>query len=221
MIAEFVQNSPPVPPSYSDALVCVVDGDESVRSGLKRLFRSARIAVETFPSAGDYLGHAVHSGPVCLVSAVKMPGLDGLELQKMLAGRGEQFVFLTAHGDVPMCARAMKAGAVDFLTKPADEETLLSAVNRALTLAREVSRTHAEQAAARALLDSLTFRESEVMRCVVAGMLNKQIAAKLGIAEKTVKIHRGRVMRKTRSNSVPDLLWLTMRAGDVTRHPPM
>ena len=150
-----------------------------------------------------------------------MPGLDGLELQRMLAGRSEQFVFLTAHGDVPMCARAMKAGAVDFLTKPVDEETLLSAVTRALTLAREVSRIHAEQATARARLDTLTFRESEVMRCVVAGMLNKQIAAKLGIAEKTVKIHRGRVMRKTRCISVPDLLWLAMKVGDAARQPLM
>jgi FixJ family two-component response regulator len=215
MIAALLQNLPPVPPPFPDALVCVVDGDEAVRIRLKRLFVAARFTVETFASAGEYLGRAPHPGPVCLVSAMLMPGLDGLEFQKILAGRSERLVFLTAHGDVSMCARAMKAGAVDFLTKPVDEETLLSAVTRALNLAREDSRIRAEQAAARAVLESLTSRESEVMQCVVAGMLNKQIAAKLGIAEKTVKIHRGRVMRKTRCLSVPDLLRLVIRAGDA------
>ena len=217
MIAALLQNLPPLPPPFPDALVCVVDGDEAVRGRLKCLFRAARFTVETFASAGDYLGRAIHPGPVCLVSAMMMPGLDGLEFQKMLAGRSEQLVFLTGHGDVPTCARAMKAGAVDFLTKPADEKILLSAVTRALTLSHEASRTHAEQTAARMALQSLTSRESEVMHCVVAGMLNKQIAARLGIAEKTVKIHRGRVMRKTSSHSVPDLLRLVIRAGDVTR----
>lgn len=199
--------------------MCVVDGDETVRSDLKRLIRSAGFAVETFASAGEYLGREEHPGPVCLVSAVRMAGLDGFDLQKMLADRSEQLVFLTSHGDVPMCARAMKAGAVDFLTKPVDQETLLSAVNLALARAREIVRTQAEQAAARAALDSLTLREDQVMQCVVAGMLNKQIAARLGIAEKTVKIHRGRVMRKTRSSSVPDLMRLCLRAGEASRHP--
>ncbi|MEY3898315.1 MAG: hypothetical protein RLZZ214_3836 [Verrucomicrobiota bacterium] len=221
MIAELLQKLPPLPSSFPDALVCVVDGDESIRDRLKRLFRSASFPVETFASAGDYLGREAHPGPVCLVSAVRLPGLDGFDLQRMLADRSEQLVFLTSHGDVPMCARAMKAGAVDFLTKPVDEETLLSAVNLALARAREIVRVHAEQAAARAALDSLTLREDEVMRCVVAGMLNKQIAAMLGIAEKTVKIHRGRVMRKTRSNSVPDLMRLCLRAGEASRLPPL
>jgi FixJ family two-component response regulator len=214
MIAALLQNLPPLPPPFPDAVVCVVDGDEAVRSRLKRLFTAARLTVETFASAVEYLGRTPHPGPVCVVSAMLMPGLDGLEFQNILAGRSERLVFLTGHGDVPMCARAMKAGAVDFLTKPVDEETLLSAVTRALSLAREASRTRAEQAAARAVLEALTPRESEVMECVVAGMLNKQIAAKLGVAEKTVKIHRGRVMRKTRSLSVPDLLRLFIRAGD-------
>jgi FixJ family two-component response regulator len=214
MIAALLQNLPPLPQPFPDAVVCVVDGDEAVRSRLKRLFTAARLTVETFTSAVEYLGRAPHPGPVCVVSAMLMPGLDGLEFQKILAGRSERLVFLTGHGDVPMCARAMKAGAVDFLTKPVDEETLLSAVTRALSLAREASRTRAEQAAARAVLESLTPRESEVMECVIAGMLNKQIAAKLGVAEKTVKIHRGRVMRKTHSLSVPDLLRLFIRAGD-------
>ena len=214
MIATLFQNFPPSANSFSDALVCVVDGDKAVRGPLRRLFRNAGFTVETFASAEDYLRRTEHPGPVCLISAVRMPGLDGLELQRRLAGRGERLVFLTGHGDVPMCARAMKSGAVDFLTKPVDEEILLSAVTSALSLAREAARNQAEQAAARTVLGSLTARESEVMHCVIAGMLNKQIAAHLGIAEKTVKIHRGRVMRKTRSHSVPDLLRLAMRANE-------
>jgi FixJ family two-component response regulator len=142
-----------------------------------------------------------------------MPVLDGFDLQNALAGHGEQIVFLTGHGDVPMCAKAMKAGAVDFLTKPVDGEILLSAVTRALERAREIRRTHTGRIAARAIMQSLTPRESEVMHCVITGMLNKQIAAKLGIAEKTVKIHRGRMMRKTCCISVPDLMRLAHRTG--------
>jgi two-component system response regulator FixJ len=197
-----------------DALVCVVDDDGSVRRCLERLFRSARFPVETFASAGDYLGRKAHPGPVCLVLDMRMPGLDGFDLQKSLSGRDEQIVFLTGHGDVPMCAKAMKAGAVDFLTKPVDDEVLLNAVSRALDRAREITANHAEQAAAHGILVSLTTRESEVMQCVITGMLNKQIAARLGISEKTVRIHRGRVMKKTHSVSVPDLMRLAQKAGD-------
>jgi FixJ family two-component response regulator len=214
MISEspYVTMSPE--PRNADALVCVVDDDESVRRCFERLFRSVRLPVETFASAGNYLERKTHPGPICLVVDVRMPGLDGFDLQNALAGHSEQFIFLTGHGDVPMCARAMKAGAVDFLTKPVDEEILLSAVSRALDRAREVRATLADRNAARTMMESLTRRESEVMHCVVAGMLNKQIAAKLGIAEKTVKIHRGRMMRKSRCISVPDLMRLLQRAGD-------
>lgn len=213
MISELLETDPAAVPPHPDALVCVLDDDEQVRRGLERLFRSARFPVETFASAGDYLGREAHPGPVCLVLDVRMPEVDGFDLQQTLVGRCEQIVFLTGHGDVRMCAKAMKAGAVDFLTKPVDEEELLSAVVRALDRARGICLCHAEQAAARAVLDSLTARESEVMRCVIAGMLNKQIASELGIAEKTVKIHRGRVMRKTRCISVPDLMRLVRKAG--------
>jgi two-component system, LuxR family, response regulator FixJ len=200
-------------PQDADALVCVVDDDESVRCCFERLFRSVRLPVETFATAGDYLDRRTHPGPVCLVLDVRMPGLDGFGLQKALAGHSEQIIFLTGHGDVPMCAKAMKAGAVDFLTKPVDEEILLSAVSRALVRAREFRATQASHNAARTTLNSLTRRESEVMDCVIAGMLNKQIAARLGIAEKTVKIHRGRMMRKSGCISVPDLVRLVQRAG--------
>ena len=215
MISELLETDPAPAPPHPDALVCVLDDDEQVRRCLERLFRSARFPVETFATAGEFLGRGEHPGPVCLVLDVRMPDIDGFDLQKTLAGRCEQIVFLTGHGDVPMCAKAMKAGAVDFLTKPVDDEVLLSAVVRALERAREIGVSHAEQSAARAVLDSLTARESEVMRCVITGMLNKQIAFELGIAEKTVKIHRGRVMRKTRCVSVPDLMRLVQKAGGV------
>ena len=173
-----------------DALVYIVDDDESIRRGLSRLFRSVRLPAETFGSAQAYLDRATHTGPSCLVLDVRMPGLDGLELQQTLSQRDAQIVFLTGHGDVPMCADAMKAGAVDFLTKPVDDEYLLRAVSRALARSVEVRKAAAERAAARARLDTLTPREFEVMQRVIAGLLNKQIADELGAAEKTIKIHR-------------------------------
>ncbi|MES2476979.1 MAG: response regulator [Verrucomicrobiota bacterium] len=204
----------PMPPavSESDALVCVVDDDAAIRCCLERVFRSARFRVETFASAADYLGRKAHTGPVCLVLDVWMPDFDGFALQKALAGRCEQIIFLTGHGDVSMCARGMKAGAADFLTKPVDDEELLSATFQALQRARKLGRTNAEQAASCAILKSLSGRESQVMERVITGMLNKQIAAELGITEKTVKIHRGRMMKKTNTCSVPELIGLVQKA---------
>lgn len=194
-------------------LVCVVDDDESVRQGLSRLFRSARFPVETFGSAEDYLDRPAHNGPSCLVLDVRMPGLDGLELQQTLAGRETQIVFITGHGDVPMCAQALKAGAVDFLTKPVDDEVLFAAVTRALARSTEIRKAKAERASTRAKLDQLTPREFEVLQRVIAGWLNKQIAAELGAAEKTVKIHRGRVMEKMGVASVAELVRIAQVAG--------
>lgn len=202
------------PAAGSDSLVCVVDDDESTRRCLERLFRTASYPVKTFASAGEYLEIETHPGAVCLVLEVHLPGMDGFELQTTLGGRHEQIVFHSSHGDVPMCARAMKAGAVDFLTKPADDSLLLSAVAQALDRSREVGTSRAKQAAAAEILRSLTPRESQVMRCVTVGMLNKQTSAHLGISEKTVKIHRGNLMRKTGTSSVPDLIWLVGKAGD-------
>ncbi len=203
-----------------DALVCVVDDDEGVRRCLARLLRSARIRVETYASAAEYLTRKEHAGPVCLVLDVHMPGVDGFGLQEALRGRCEQIVFLTGHGDVPMCARGMKAGAVDFLTKPVDDEMLLSAIHKAIQRARSLGKTNAQQAASQAMLASLTPRELDVMKHVITGMLNKQIAAELGIAEKTVKIHRGRMMRKTHTTSVPELIRMLQLAGEFeSLHP--
>ena len=196
-----------------DSLVCIVDDDESIRRGLSRLFRSVHQPVEQFASAQEYLNRAPHAGPSCLVLDVRMPGLDGLELQQTLADRQIQIVFITGHGDVPMCAEAMKAGAVDFLTKPVDDEELLGAVGRALARSIEIRQSMTDRAAARAKLDALTPREFEVMQRVIAGLLNKQIADDLGAAEKTIKIHRGRVMEKMGVASVADLVRLAQAAG--------
>jgi FixJ family two-component response regulator len=218
MISEYTAVSAPIPPAQPDALVCVVDDDKAVRDCLERLLRSARFRVETYASAAAYLARGMHAGPVCLVLDVSMPQMDGFGLQQALVGRCEEIVFLTGHGNVPMCARGMKAGAADFLLKPVDDEVLLSAVQEALERARRHGRNNAQQARARALLRSLTARETQVMQRVIAGMLNKQIAADLGIAEKTVKIHRGRVMRKAGVASVPDLMRLIETAGEVP-HP--
>jgi FixJ family two-component response regulator len=201
----------PKPPP--DALVCIVDDDESIRRSLARLFRSTRLGAETFASGKELLDRAAHDGPSCLVLDVQMPGLDGLELQQALADRGEQIVFLTGHGDVPMCAGAMKAGAVDFLTKPVDDEALLAAVARALERSIEVRKADAERGSARARLDRLTPREFAVLQRVIAGLLNKQIADDLGAAEKTVKIHRGRVMEKMGVSSVAELVRVAQVAG--------
>ena len=196
-----------------NALVCIVDDDDSVRRSLARLFRSVRVPAETFASAQSYLDRPLHEGTLCLVLDLCMPGLDGLELQQALANRDAQIVFLTGHGDVPACAGAMKAGAVDFLTKPVDDERLLAAVQRGLTRSLEVRDVRTRRSSARALLNSLTPREFEVMQRVIAGLLNKQIAADLGTAEKTVKIHRGRVMEKMHVTSVVDLVRVAQAAG--------
>lgn len=194
-------------------MICIVDDDESVRRSLARLFRAVRLPVETFASAQAYLDHPPHDGPSCLVLDVCMPRLDGLELQQTLTSREVQIVFLTGHGDVPTCADAMKAGAVDFLTKPVDDELLLQAVHRALGRSVEARKAISRRTSARSLLNSLTPREFEVMQRVIAGMLNKQIADDLGTAEKTIKIHRGRVMEKMHVSSVVDLVRIAQAAG--------
>ena len=196
-------------------LVCVVDDDQSVRRGLRRLFKSAGYAAETFASAEDYLAREIFEGPICLVLDVRMPGLNGLELQKTLESRGacEQIVFITGHNDVPTCTQAMKNGAVDFLMKPFDGGELIEAVKRALRRGAEYLRKRREKREARGRIDKLTPREFEVLRLVVMGLLNKQIAAELHTAEKTVKVHRGRVMQKLGVTSVPDLVRVSERAG--------
>ena len=201
--------------SKTNKLVCVVDDDQSVRRGLRRLLKSAGYAAETFASAEDYLTREIFEGSICLVLDVRMPGLKGPGLQEALEKRGacEQIVFLTGHGDVPTATRAMKKGAVDFLTKPFDDEELILAVKRALERAEEQLRRHGERREARRRIDKLTPREFEVFRFVIIGLLNKQIAAELRTAEKTIKVHRGRVMQKLGVTSVADLVRISQRAG--------
>ena len=197
------------------ALVFLIDDDASVRKAVSRLLRSAGYRCETFASAIDFLAREPHGGPTCLIVDVRMPGLNGMELQEVLMQRRreEQLVFITGHGDISMCSQAMKAGAVDFLSKPFGDDQLLECVARALSRSTEQRQRTVEKSKARQLLDSLTPREFEVMQLVVAGMLNKQIASELAIAEKTVKVHRGRVMQKLGITSVAELVRLGQRAG--------
>ena len=200
------------------SLVFAIDDDASVRKGLIRLLRSAGYKSEIFESASDFLARPSHSGPSCVIVDVQMPGLNGMDLQETLIQRHreEQLVFITGHGDVPMCARAMKAGAVDFLRKPFRDDELLQCVERALVRSDEQRRRSAEKNEARRLLDLLTPREFEVMQLVITGMLNKQIAGELGTAEKTVKVHRHRVMQKLGVTSVAELVRLVQRARVVS-----
>ena len=196
-------------------LVCAVDDDQSVRRGLRRLFKSAGYAAEMFASAEDYLAREIFEGPICLVLDVRMPGLNGLDLQKTLESRGafEQIVFITGHSDVSSCTQAMKNGAVDFLMKPFDGGELIEAVRRALRRGAECLHKRRERHEARGRIDKLTPREFEVFRFVIMGLLNKQIAAELHTAEKTIKVHRGRVMQKLGVTSVADLVRVSQRGG--------
>ena len=199
----------------ANSIVFAIDDDASVRKGLARLFRSAGYKSEIFELASDFLKREQHAGPACVIVDVRMPGINGMDLQETLIqyGREEQLIFITGHGEISMCAQAMKAGAVDFLSKPFRADELLQCVERALTRSDEQRRRSAEQDKARRLVDLLTPREFEVMQLVVTGMLNKQIAAELGTAEKTVKVHRGRMMEKLQVTSVAELVRLVERVG--------
>ena len=198
-------------------VVFVVDDDPSVRKSLTRVMTSAGYAVEAFASARDFLAREPCVGPCCVVLDVRMPGLTGLELQEALARKGHRvsIVFITGHGDISMSVKAMKDGAVDFLTKPFDVEQLLEAVHRALTKSITDLGTEGRTAEVLERVKLLTPRETEVFALVVTGMLNKQIAGELGIGEKTVKVHRARVMEKMQAGSVAELVRLADRAGVV------
>ena len=194
--------------------VFVIDDDESVRRGLKRLLRSANYESEVFKSASDFLARPPHPGPACVIVDVQMPGINGIDFQQALIQRRreEQLVFITGHGNIPMCAQVMKAGAVDFLPKPFKSEELLKCIEDALHRSAEQRRRAAERNEARRLLDLLTPREFEVMQLVIRGMLNKQVGGELGVAEKTVKVHRGRLMQKLGVVSVAELVQLVQKA---------
>ncbi len=188
-------------------IVFVVDDDVSVRESLELLIASAGWRSETFPSGRDFLARPRPSVPCCLLLDVTLPGLSGLELQRHLAARREMpIIFITGYGDVPMTVKAMKAGAVEFLTKPLDDSALLDAMRGAIERSRIALALEADMLALRTLYDSLTAREREVMALVVSGLLNKQIGGDLGISEITVKAHRGQVMRKMKAQSLPDLV---------------
>jgi RNA polymerase sigma factor (sigma-70 family) len=195
--------------------VFVIDDDESVRKGLKRLLRSANYDSEIFKSASDFLTRPPHPGPACVIVDVQMPGVNGINFQKALIQRRreEQLVFITGYGNIPMCAQVMKAGAVDFLPKPFKSRELLKCVEDALDRSAEQRRRAAERKEVRRLLDLLTPREFEVMQFVITGMLNKQIGGELGVTEKTVKVHRGRLLQKLGVKSVAELLQLVQKAG--------
>lgn len=197
-----------------NSFVFAIDDDPSVRKGLTRLLHSAGYRIEIFASASKFLERDQHPGPACVIVDVRMPGINGMDLQETLIERcrEEQLIFITGHGDISMCAQAMKAGAVDFLAKPFRADELLACVERALTRSAEQRRRTAEENEARAVVGLLTPRELEVMQLVVTGMLNKQIAGELGTAEKTVKVHRGRAMRKLNITSVAELVRLMEKA---------
>ena len=197
------------------SIVFLIDDDPSARRGLSRLISVAGFNTQAFASAEDFLASPHHSGPGCIILDVKMPGLSGPDLQAQMnkSEYSMPIIFISGHGDVPMTAQAMKEGALDFLTKPVDRDHLLNAIRNALDKDRTSRQAYTELQQIRAKLAKLTPREFEVMKFVVAGLLNKQIGYALGIAEDTVKIHRGRMMSKMGVVSVADLVRLTQKAG--------
>jgi FixJ family two-component response regulator len=203
------------------ALVSVVDDDPSVRRSIARLVKGAGYRVEAYASANEYLARPPEEGPACLLLDVRMPGLTGLDLQDTLAiaAHSTSIVFITGYRDVRASVKAMKAGAVDFLTKPVDDEELLGAIDRAVARASAARLEEDRITEIRERIKTLTPREAEVFALVVTGMLNKQIAFDLGVSEKMVKVHRGRVMEKMRAGSLAELVRLADEGGVISAKP--
>jgi len=197
-----------LPMSSAIPIVFIVDDDISVRESLELLIRDENWKPETFASAQEFLDYPRKRVPSCLVLDLSLPGLDGLELQKQLGSEhiGMPIIFITGHGDVPQSVQAMKAGALEFLTKPIDNDALISAIRNALQRSSFALAQDAEMQELRNRYTSLTSREKQVMKLVVSGLLNKQVGGELGISEITVKAHRGQVMQKMKANSLADLV---------------
>ncbi len=209
--AGYVEGASPM--SSVAPIVFIVDDDISVRESLELLTENEGWKPETFASAQEFLDHPRTTVPSCLVLDLSLPGLNGLELQKRLAGERAEvpIIFITGHGDIPKTVQAMKAGAVEFLTKPLNNDALVSAIGKALERSRLALAQDAEMHELRARHDSLTPREQQVMALVVSGLLNKQVGGELGISEITVKAHRGKVMEKMRAGSLADLVKMASR----------
>jgi RNA polymerase sigma factor (sigma-70 family) len=201
--------------TFADSLVYVIDDDISILKAIGRLLESEDYSVEMFTGAREFLARVPHAGPSCVILDLNLPGLNGLELQQALAqrGLGEQIIFITGGASVPTCVQAMKAGAVDYLSKPFRDEDLLCALERALARSSEQWLQLAQRKKVCERLATLTPREFDVLKLVIAGMLNKQIASQLGTTEATIKVHRGRVMEKMEVRSVAELVILAQRAG--------
>ena len=199
-------------------MVFVVDDDASMRPALESLIRSVGLSVRSFRSGREFLNFSRPNVPACLVLDVRMPGLSGLDLQRELAASGNSIpiVFITGHGDIPMSVQAMKAGATEFLTKPFRDQQLLDAIHVAIEKDAATRRQAAETQQLRRRYDLLTPREREVMALVASGLLNKQVAERLGTSEITIKVHRGRVMEKMKADSLPDLVRSAIRLGIYT-----
>jgi FixJ family two-component response regulator len=197
--------------------IFLIDDDVSVREGLTALFESVGLPVRTFESAREFLAIKPAAAEGCVVLDINMPGMSGLELQREMNDSGISLpvIFLTGHGDIPMTVHALKAGAVHFLTKPVSEDELMIAIRQALENDRETRCERAEIRKLRERFDRLTPRERQVLQLVVAGRLNKQIAHELGISERTIKLHRGQVMRKMGAESLADLVKLTEKLGPL------
>jgi len=201
--------------TFADSLVYVIDDDMLMLNSIGRLLESEDYSVELFTGAREFLARAPHTGPSCVILDLNMPGLNGLELQQALAerGLGEQVIFITGGASLPTCVQAMKGGAVDYLSKPFRDEDLLCALEQALSRSSEQWLQLAQRKEARERVATLTPREFDVLKLVIGGMLNKQIASKLGTTEGTIKVHRGRVMEKMQVKSVAELVILAQRAG--------
>jgi FixJ family two-component response regulator len=207
-------------PSSTPSIVFIVDDDISVRESLELLIGSQGWQAETFESAKEFLDRTRVLVPSCLILDVSLPGLNGLELQKRVAVERTEMpiIFITGHGDVPMSVEAMKAGAVEFLTKPLSKDVLLSAIRNALDRSRTALTDKAEMQTLRDRYASLTPREREVMTLVISGLLNKQVGGELGVCENTVKFHRAQAIHKMKADSLPDLVRMAARLGLTRPH---